>query len=127
VRVSSFRVILLAGAIVVVSGLPQNVCATSNAFTQSPGEFNETGTQAIEVLPFRDASSARDSSFTESLLDSKTAAAVSDAVLVSDKSKPSRDDKFPGSRVPEPGTFFLAVAGLTALARFSGKTKLSSQ
>jgi hypothetical protein len=125
VRVFSVRVILLASAIVAVS-LPYKASASLTASTQGPGEFGASREQIIETPSFQDASFASDSNFTESFLNNSVPAGVGDAVIVPDKSKYSGDDKLPGTKVPESGTFCLALAGLVGIARFSGRTKHSS-
>jgi hypothetical protein len=99
--------------------LPQDAFATSDAYPKDLGSFREaTEVQPVEMSPFRRVSLTSDASFTDSLLQNRTETASNTSVQ--DNSLTPRDNG-PGARVPEPGTFFLAVAGLVGLTRFSSK------
>ncbi|HYV72767.1 MAG TPA: PEP-CTERM sorting domain-containing protein [Candidatus Binatia bacterium] len=131
-RIYSFRVMMIAAAMfAVMAVLPQSLQAASDAYTQIPGKFCEIAegqliespeTQSEAVSPLWTAlSSTGNSIFTDSLLD-HSAETLSEAALTRNL-KPSHKEKGPGAKVPEPGTLFLAGAGLIGLAAFSGKAK----
>ena len=129
-----FRAMFIAAVIFgMFAALPQALRAESDSYIQAPGEFSQTAdaqsgsvgslasTSVWEVI-----SATNDSTFTGSLLDSHSGP-IDEAALEEENSKSLRPEKAAGAKVPEPGTLFLACAGLLGLVRSSNKAKSSTK